>query len=630
MAHPRKAKPRLWIGWTALLSLALLLGACVRGGSGAQLQAPSNVTAGESSGFITITWDAPENGETGFDIQRAQQPAPAAIGTSQDLTYETIATLEPTARQYVDTDVTPGNTYYYAVIATYPTGNSDPSTPEGDSGITIENPPVENQPPTAFDVAETTDEDTPVELILAAEDPEGQPLTFEILTAPAHGDLTGSGSDRTYTPDPNYSGEDSFTFRVTDGANTSNTATVTITINPVADAPTILKPDQTPYADGEIATLALDAGATTDELELDATDPDPIQFLPEFFWRIHTQPTTGTASISKNGTITFTADTGPTRDDAFTVRVYDEDPGLFVTALYDELHIEVAITGPTGVTVGAFNPCGATGRTGPSQTDCDAAYLTTDLEGNVTVTNGIQSITIAETGTYRIVAEGAQGASGSVSYVGGRGVQMQADFPLTAGDTLYIVVGQQGIASQGNGAGGGGSFVVTTGNTPLLIAGGGGGIRTNASQNGCDANTGEYGIIGSSSSPTSSCNVKTTDLGEGGIVSGSSWGSAGAGFNSDGQNDETRGEGGYSWANGMYGGQANSTESDGGFGGGGSGAGGLGGGGGGGYSGGDGGWIAGGAGSYIAPSGTNPVPTAAGSGVGEGDGFVTITLLVAP
>lgn len=271
-----------------------------------------------------------------------------------------------------------------------------------------------------------------------------------------------------------------------------------------------------------------------------------------------------------------------------------------------------------------FSPCGATGHLGPDQSACDTAYTGTALDGLVTVAGGIQSWTVPATGDYRITVVGAQGAAGDPDVAGGAGAQVQATLNLTAGTTLEIAVGQQGIADQpgsdnGNGGGGGGSFVVSSA-SPLLVAGGGGGTRAVVLQNGCDASTTVFGIIGSSGSETSACTVKAIHEGLGGIVSGGSWGSAGAGFNGDGASDGG-GQGGLSWANGMLGGNATAF---GGFGGGGSGNGSWGGGGGGGYSGGDGGRVAGGGGSYADASATSVVLTAS---VGAGAGSVSVLAL---
>ncbi|HET7262272.1 MAG TPA: hypothetical protein VFK60_10700, partial [Casimicrobiaceae bacterium] len=56
-----------------------------------------------------------------------------------------------------------------------------------------------------------------------------------------------------------------------------------------------------------------------------------------------------------------------------------------------------------------FTTCGATGATGPTQAACDTAY---GGAITVTVSGGIQSWTVPATGTYHVVATGAQGASG--------------------------------------------------------------------------------------------------------------------------------------------------------------------------------------------------------------------------
>jgi hypothetical protein len=59
-----------------------------------------------------------------------------------------------------------------------------------------------------------------------------------VATQPAHGTVSGSGANLTYTPAADYHGADSFTYTVGDGQATSAAATVTVTVTPVNDAPT--------------------------------------------------------------------------------------------------------------------------------------------------------------------------------------------------------------------------------------------------------------------------------------------------------------------------------------------------------------------------------------------------------
>ena len=57
------------------------------------------------------------------------------------------------------------------------------------------------------------------------------------MTQPAHGTLSGTAPNVTYTPTANYNGADSFTFKANDGLLDSAPATVTITVTAVNDAP---------------------------------------------------------------------------------------------------------------------------------------------------------------------------------------------------------------------------------------------------------------------------------------------------------------------------------------------------------------------------------------------------------
>ena len=59
-------------------------------------------------------------------------------------------------------------------------------------------------------------------------------LTAAIVTNPSHGTLGNIDQNTgivTYTPNPNFTGDDSFTFKVNDGkADSSNTATVNVNV----------------------------------------------------------------------------------------------------------------------------------------------------------------------------------------------------------------------------------------------------------------------------------------------------------------------------------------------------------------------------------------------------------------
>lgn len=84
--------------------------------------------------------------------------------------------------------------------------------------------------PVANDMNVTVRENKTKQLTLNASDPDGDALTYTIVTPPAHGKLSGTAPDLTYTPDKDYPGDDSFTYKVNDGSEDSNIATVSIDI----------------------------------------------------------------------------------------------------------------------------------------------------------------------------------------------------------------------------------------------------------------------------------------------------------------------------------------------------------------------------------------------------------------
>ena len=137
-----------------------------------------------------------------------------------------------------------------------------------------------NDAPSANAQSVSVDEDAPLEITLTASDLENNSVTFALADAPDNGEVSISGAVATYTPDPDYNGPDSFTFTASDGMATSAAATVSITVDPVNDAP---------VATGQTFSMV---GGTSAAVVLSATDleSDPLIFS------VATPPSHGTIS----------------------------------------------------------------------------------------------------------------------------------------------------------------------------------------------------------------------------------------------------------------------------------------------------------------------------------------------
>ncbi|MBN4075522.1 DUF4347 domain-containing protein, partial [Gammaproteobacteria bacterium AH-315-E17] len=152
-------------------------------------------------------------------------------------------------------------------------------SPIATSTINVTNPDA--VPPSAVDDTATLDEAGSINFNLTANDTDvGTGIlnsSINIISGPAHGALiiVGDGTV-TYTHDGGEDTSDTFTYNVTDkvGNVSTNTATVTLNINAVNDAPIILS------LDGE--TLGYELGGPAQQLDsgglVTVIDPDSIDF----------------------------------------------------------------------------------------------------------------------------------------------------------------------------------------------------------------------------------------------------------------------------------------------------------------------------------------------------------------
>ncbi len=96
------------------------------------------------------------------------------------------------------------------------------------------------RPPTAIGpVTATTSEDNPVTLPVDGYDPDDalDTLTYQTATPPQNGTFSLQGNQYVYTPNPDFTGVDAFTYAANDGVFLSPPQAVTVTVTPVNDVP---------------------------------------------------------------------------------------------------------------------------------------------------------------------------------------------------------------------------------------------------------------------------------------------------------------------------------------------------------------------------------------------------------
>ena len=173
-----------------------------------------------------------------------------------------------------------------------------------------------NDPPVAIDDIANTIEDQPVTTNVLANDtdPENDPLTVIIVTNPSFGSVLDNGDGTiTYTPLPNYSGNDSYTYTITDNRGGVATATVTIVVDDANDDPIAFDD-----FDGTVEEVPV----TTNVL---ANDYDP-EGEPLSITSVN-QPSNGSVVDNGDGTITYTPNVNFFGSDTYSYNITDGNGG---------------------------------------------------------------------------------------------------------------------------------------------------------------------------------------------------------------------------------------------------------------------------------------------------------------
>ena len=110
---------------------------------------------------------------------------------------------------------------------------------------------------------------------------DGDALDIANVTAPGSGTAVIEGGQIRYTPTPGFTGQDSFTYEITDG-NLTDTATVNVTVNTVGGPGIILGTEDTDFLSGTPANeVFVPLGGPVDVIDLLDGGADTIEFRGE-------------------------------------------------------------------------------------------------------------------------------------------------------------------------------------------------------------------------------------------------------------------------------------------------------------------------------------------------------------
>jgi uncharacterized protein with beta-barrel porin domain len=220
---------------------------------------------------------------------------------------------------------------------------------------------------------------------------------IEIVSGPNAGGTINStsGETVTYTPAPTYSGNDVFTYRISNGGGASNTSTVTVSVG--------LPP--APVAGSASETVAYNS--TNNDFDLTASITNPSTSVA-----VTVSPTNGTINSVSGNIVTYTPDNGYYGPDSFSYTATGPGGGPSAAAV-----VSITVSNPPAPTAGdlsmtvPFNTAGdldlSTGASGVFSSvalDSTPSNGAVNLVGNIvtytpdTGFNGSDSFTYTTTG----------------------------------------------------------------------------------------------------------------------------------------------------------------------------------------------------------------------------------------
>lgn len=173
-----------------------------------------------------------------------------------------------------------------------------------------------NNAPTARNDETTTGEDSPVTISVVANDsdPDGNILQVVLVTQGSHGlvSIGSSGTTVTYWPDPDYNGEDTFSYTISDGQGGSASATVHVMVIEDNDPPLAQADAYNLLEDQDLLIAA--PGVLSNDIEPEGTRMMAVLVTP---------PNRGTLTLNEDGSFSYSPFANINGTDRFVYRNSD-------------------------------------------------------------------------------------------------------------------------------------------------------------------------------------------------------------------------------------------------------------------------------------------------------------------
>ncbi len=386
----------------------------------------SSISANRADGLITLDWSG-SSSINRYNIYAATEPG---INNENTLTLdngEQILAYSGTSVQLNDLDE--DKPYYILITGINSGGESGMGSPIMVPSNTV---PINLPPIASADSYQMAEDEVLVGNVLDNDnDPEGAELVAqEIVTQPSSGAISLQTSGQfTYTPSANFFGTDSFSYVVVDDLGQTSEALVSITVIPANDSPVALDDVYTLTENGNVILNA--PGILGNDTDIDGdtlTVSESLIVEPEY----------GTAIVSSDGSLTYTANENFDISDSFEYQVEDGQGGVdvaLVTILTNNGIVPPVARNDTYYTNEDITLVVSNIDTGILANDNDPNGLTFNLSEDLLVQPNHGQLSLSLDGTFTYVPDSNYAGSDQFQYQ----INNSADLTAQAVVTINVI-----------------------------------------------------------------------------------------------------------------------------------------------------------------------------------------------